>query len=580
MHRQASLPAVFRICRLQFVLLAVLLAGSRYGLGADALPRRWVYLQENLQVTENVAKVEGILRRAAKAGYNGIVLADYKLSILDRVPEHYFANAAQFKKTCDELHLEIIPTVMPFGYSDGLLAHDPNLAEALPCRDVPFRVADDKLVLDADDRNLVPGDFELHKGDAFAGWSFQDEPGKGTFADETIQHGGKASLRIENPAGATGNRRVNKSLNVRPWTQFHASSWIRTDKFQSAGEVRMFALSRKGRVLSYSNLGVKPTQDWTEHHIVFNSLENSEVLFYVGVWDCRTGKLWLDDVRVREEPLVNLVRREGCPLSVAADDGKTTYAEGKDYQPVRDEKLGATPYAGSFDVYHRPPQMRVAAGSRLHDGDKLRVSYYHAVTIYDNQMPCSLSDPKVFSLAADQVRRVEKLFAPKTYFLSHDEIRVANWSETERAAGKTAGQLLAANVRKCVEIVRGVNPKAKLCIWSDMFDPHHNAVANFYLVNGDLAGSWEGLPKDMTIVNWNSGKADKSLRFFADRGHDQVLAGYYDAPPRRIADWLRAGRGLHGIDGVMYTTWRSNFSDLEKFAAAAWGDANQSPAAK
>ncbi len=77
-----------------------------------------------------------------------------------------------------------------------------------------------------------------------------------------------------------------------------------------------------------------------------------------------------------------------------------------------------------------------------------------------------------------------------------------------------------------------------------MFDPSHNAVKDFYLVNGDLAGSWEGLPQDMIIVNWNSGKPAQSLPFFADRGHVQVLAGYYDGPPESIRDWLAAGRNL------------------------------------
>ena len=57
---------------------------------------RWVYLQQNLQVTENLPKIEAVLRRAAEAGYNGVVLADYKLNILDRVPDHYFRTPVAF----------------------------------------------------------------------------------------------------------------------------------------------------------------------------------------------------------------------------------------------------------------------------------------------------------------------------------------------------------------------------------------------------------------------------------------------------------------------------------------------------
>lgn len=552
------------------LVMALGLAWAPSSAEEPQLARRWLYLQQNLQVTENVPKVEGILRRAAKSGYNGVVLADYKLNILDRVPEHYFRNAEQFKKTCDELKLEIIPAVMAFGYSDGILAHDPNLAEGLPCRNLPLRIKDGMGVLAVDNSNLVPGDFEKRKGDAFLGWGFQDEPGSGTFADSAVKHGGTTALRIENPQGKEGNRRVSKVLKVRPWTQYHASVWVRTEGFESAGETRMFALSSRGRTLSHSHLGVKRDQDWTEHHVIFNSLEDAEIRFYVGVWGCRGGKLWLDDVRLVEEPFVNLVRRPGCPLLVESEDRPMVFTEGRDFAPLHDPKLGMTPYAGSFEVYHSPPQLRIVPDSRIKEGEKLLVSYYHAVTIYDNQVPCSLSEPRVFEVVQDQVRRVEKLFHPKTYFFSHDEIRVANWSQQDAKANLTAGQLLAQNVKRCVEIVRQVNPQARLCIWSDMFDPHHNAVDNFYLVNGNLPGSWEGLPKDMAIVNWNSGKPQDSLPFFASRGHSQVLAGYYDSAPKKIIGWLEAGKGQK-VEGAMYTTWQSNFNDLEKFAEAAWG---------
>lgn len=66
---------------------------------AEEPTQRWLYLQTNLQVAENVAQADVLLRRAAKAGYNGVVLADYKLNILDRVPEHYFKHAAQVKQS-------------------------------------------------------------------------------------------------------------------------------------------------------------------------------------------------------------------------------------------------------------------------------------------------------------------------------------------------------------------------------------------------------------------------------------------------------------------------------------------------
>ena len=49
--------------------------------------------------------------------------------------------------------------------------------------------------------------------------------------------------------------------------------WIRTEEFDSAASVRLFAIGTGGRTLSHFNLGVKRTQDWTEHHaIVFHVL--------------------------------------------------------------------------------------------------------------------------------------------------------------------------------------------------------------------------------------------------------------------------------------------------------------------
>ena len=100
-----------------------------------------------------------------------------------------------------------------------------------------------------------------------------------------------------------------------------------------------------------------------------------------------------------------------------------------------------------------------------------------------------------------------------------------------------------------------------------MFDPNHNAHKDYYLVRGDLSGSWEGLDRDVIIVPWYFEKRRESLKFFADRGHNQVIAGYYDHAPDQIAEWLTAAKGLPGISGVMYTTWEFKYNDLEKFAS-------------
>ena len=101
-----------------------------------------------------------------------------------------------------------------------------------------------------------------------------------------------------------------------------------------------------------------------------------------------------------------------------------------------------------------------------------------------------------------------------------------------------------------------------------MFDPGQNAIRDYFLVRGDLAGSWEGLGGPVGVVNWNAPGARASLEFFAGHGHRQVIAGYYDGPPGAIRDWLEAARGVRGIEAILYTTWENRYGDLEAFAQA------------
>ena len=89
--------------------------------------------------------------------------------------------------------------------------------------------------------------------------------------------------------------------------------------------------------LNYDSLRVKPTQDWTTHHVVFNSFSNDEALIYFGCWGGRGGSLWLDDAKLEEVGLVNLARRGGAPLEVKKEGG-AVLLEGKDFERVIDPK--------------------------------------------------------------------------------------------------------------------------------------------------------------------------------------------------------------------------------------------------
>jgi hypothetical protein len=562
------------LCRLVLVG-SVLLAASARADDAPRFARRWFYAMHNLQVEKNADDLVALIGRAGKAGYNGVVLADYKLNVLDRVPEHYFKNVARVKEAAEKAGLEIIPAVFPIGYSSGLLAHDPNLAEGVPVKDAPFVVKDGEAVLDREAAPpLANGDLEEVKGDRFAGFTFQDDPGKTTFADREVVHSGKVSCRMQDAGSgsANGNCRLAQRVKLRPWACYRFSAWVKTKDLKPAG-FRLLALGKEGRPLTFIDEGgVKPTQDWQRVEVVFNSLDQSEATLYAGQWGGRTGTLWLDGLALEELALVNVLRRDGCPLTVASADGKTVYEEGKDFLPLRDAKLGQEPYAGEYSFRHGGPALQLTSASRIKDGDRLRVSWYHPILVHGEQVMCCLSEEKVYDLLRDQARRVHDLLRPKAWFFGHDEIRVAGWCRSCAATKKTPGELLADNIARCVKIVKEIDPRAEVVVWSDMFDPLHNAVDKYYLVNGSLEGSWKGLPEGTIVANWNGGKAEKSLKRFADRGYPQIIAGYYDDGVDNFEKWAAAARGVPKVVGFLYTTWRGKYDDLEAYGARMRGE--------
>src|SRR5437773_2361570 len=526
--------------KLSLVLLALLVFPAQLGRGAGL--DCWLYCSRNLWVDKNIDDLEALFRRAAKAGYTHALLADSKFAKLGDMDAHYFRNVERVKQLAAELHLAIVPALFPIGYSNDLLWHDPNLIEALPVRDALFVVQDGVARLQPDPAvRIKGGDFSDLKQ-----WDWKDD---------IVQPDGGVAL-IRDPKGQ--NARVVQKLRLTPFRQYHFSIRVRTQDFHGTPEVKLLA---GNRALNYNHLGVRPTQDWTTHHVVFNSIENTDANLYLGCWGGGAGSLWFDDAKLEEVGLLNLVRREGAPLSVHTTGGKELL-EGRDFERVDDPQMCNRLWKGSYDIYHEPPIIKTP----LPNGKRLRVSYYHAVTVYDDQAVICPSEPKTVELVRDQAKRMHAAWCAKAYLMSDDEIRVWNWCDACQRRHLDAGALLADNVKTCIQILREVNPGGNIYVWSDMFDPHHNAHKDYYLVHGDLSGSWVGLDKEVTIVNWNFDKRSDSLKSFADRGNRQLIAGYYDAGPDQIRAWLESAKGVKGVTGAMFTTWQNRYDDLERFA--------------
>jgi hypothetical protein len=350
-----------------------------------------------------------------------------------------------------------------------------------------------------------------------------------------------------------------QELTVKPFRQYHISVQVKTTNCVVAPQVQV--IGGDGMLLNYNNLGVQPTQDWTTQHVVFNSLTNTTVSVYFGVWGGTTGTLWWDNAFIEEVAFLNLVRRPGAPLNITFEDGTPLY-EWADFATLTDPLMGTVP--GVYDVYHTPPQLQILWPG-LTNGTRLRASWSHAVTVYDGQANICVSEPAALNLLWDQALRMSEVWSTRGYFMSHDEIRVFNWCPACQARGMDAGAMLADNVQTCANILRQINPGGRIYVWSDMFDPNHNAHADYYLARGNFTNSWRGLDSDIIVVPWDYYQREASLQFFAGLGNRQLIAGYYDSPPTLVTNWLNAARPYAGICGVMYTTWQENYSDLETF---------------
>ena len=342
-------------------------------------------------------------------------------------------------------------------------------------------------------------------------------------------------------------------------------------------------------VSGYADFGIQPTGDWAEYRVGFNSLDYDEIELFAGFSRANVGTMWFDDLRVEPAGLRNVIRRDLTPLVVKSEDGATTYVETVDYKYVQDPLMGRAPTRGdfmavsrgTFDFWHEAPGIRLTKDSRIKEGDVLNVSFWSPGMIYiKQQVTVSLSEPAVFEMMDKEMKWTSRVWDSPCYMMGYDEIRSAGWEPCPDGTRKTPGELLGAHVTKAVEIIKKYSPDAKIYVWSDMFDPNHNAGKleageYYYLVNGSYYGSWEGLPKDVILYNWNGNRAGRdSATFFADRGHRTILSG---STP---AIWLEATKGLPGILGMSYTTWEGNYEGMAAYfrEAAAWPEKPAEPA--
>jgi hypothetical protein len=532
--------------------------------GASPTPRvypyRWVYVSRSLGRDSDVADIKGIVKTAAESGLNGMVLAA-GLDRLDQQSPAYFRRLEQVSQICKQNDIEIIPIIFSVGYGGAVLAHNKNLAAGLLVKDALFVVQNGvaNFVPSSPGKITNPG-FEDYEGNRFTGYAFNDRPGEVSFVDTQVFHSGKASLRFEHFGNYQyGHARVMQELEVRPHRCYRLSCAVKTDSLEPDGAFHVMVLGPDGRNLAPWDPGVPSTTDWRTVMMGFNTLNYDKVKIYVGVWGGQSGRFWVDDLNVEEVGLLNVLRRPGTPVTVRDERSGEIYKENEDFAPISDPRL-------NFRFDHDEPAIQILPTGKIKDGQHLRVSYYHGMAINAGQVTVCMSEPEVYEIWRKEARLIQQHLAPNKYLLSMDEIRAGGACQACKSRNLTMAQILGDCVTRQTQILHNVNPDAEVLVWSDMFDPNHNAHGNYFLVDGDFTGSWNYIPKDLTIVCWYYKKRNESLGFFSSLGFRTLAGAYYDGDTlENPKGWLEALDATPGACGIMYTTWRNKYKLLAPF---------------
>lgn len=549
---------------MRYLLMLLILLGWSSSALAQGYRDRWVWIFGwGLNRDEDVTQITAVLEEAAKHGYNGAVLSA-NLDALCKQPPEYFRRLQQVKQTCERLKMEIIPSIFSVGYGGGTLWHDRHLAEGMPVRDALFVVQGNEARHVPDPPvSIVNGGFEDFEGNRMKAFGFHDEPGVVSFPDTQVVHSGRASLRFENfRAQPAGNARVMQEVRVHPYRCYRMSVWVKTEGLRPRSNLRLLVLAGN-RDLAPRSFDVPETSDWRKLTITFNSMANEKVLVYVGVWGGQSGKFWVDDWTLEEVGPLNVLRRPGTPVTVRSEDGSVTYEEGRDYAPLVDPDF-------SFWNVDRPaPPLKLLPGSRIRDGQRLRVSWYHPMVIYESQVTVCMAEPALYDIYEHEAKLLWEHLKFQKVILSMDEVRMGGTCAA--CEGKDMAKLLGECVTKQIQILRKINPRVQVYIWSDMFDPNHNAHGDYYLVQGDFTGSWKYIPKDTIIAVWGGAPRAESLSFFTREGFRTLIACYYDAPNlEEVKGWHELAQKTKGVTGFMYTTWERKYELVGAFGKLLW----------
>lgn len=538
---------------------------------ANCFTDNYIFYSNNVLVDENYHKVLALLQEGKELGYRGLMLFSGGRSAIVNLANNdqtILGRVAEIKREADKLGMELIPV----GASPESLTYlDPGLTEALPVTDRLFSVKNGLASLRKSHNSIA----EFNR--AATDWNLLDGTSWDAGNGETSASSALGSVLFDSAkwnADRKAQRLYKEFTGLSKRTAYRLSFSIKTEDFKGPMQVQIYdgqtllplymnASSRLG-LGSQPNGEFNPTGNvlqensqgkWLRYQLDFNSIAAEKVRIYLGVWNTKfAGKAWVDNIQLEEVGVNHAVEREGMAVSV-----KLQLPNNQSQAITRDEFVLV-----NEDIRFKNP-------AAFPDGSQLLVSWYQSSKGIANNTgyasPCrkgfldKTTDILDNSLASNA-------FGENAFFLYYDEWRVMNWDPN--CTSKTAAETLANTFKNVRSYLKEKHPNTKVFVWNDMFDPEHNAVANYWTVNGSLVPIKNTLDASTTVVNWleydnlNPDKQVRSLSYFSQQQVPQLIALYYD-DVAKVSPWLaslkraeNSANPVRGVKGIVYTSWVGN----------------------
>lgn len=548
------------------IFIILCLAAGSFAAPKNILNRRFVWYRGTFWRSHEPARVLKVIRDAAPLGYNGIMISDLLSTIkLEEQKPIYAQNIKQIVATAKQLNMIVVPQNL---HQLDVSRQDSTMVEALPVCSTKFVVTNGEARAVGDAPiSISNGGFESSSGNMPTGWKGRDtfNPGVSVFIDRTVKHSGSASLRIQNPKGRI---RVETGVKLKPYRAYELSLWIKTEGYAGALRVGFEVMSGPRQVLNrrdrtfmtahpyrYSTLG--PTQNWSLQKIDFNSLDlTSASVRLVAAPHASAGKIWFDDIKIREVGLYENIRRPSLPVVVKSEDGSKIYKEKTDY--VVDSK---------FSAYYEG-KLIIPKGSAINNGQSLRVDWYQFGDVETYLAPTNLCDEKAWDILRDDTKRMNEVFErPQAWTMWWDEWRVGFWDPACVKQHKSPGHYKGAVSKRGENLLRCFNKNMEIYVYGGVYDPYHQGKKSYRMNNGSSEYAWEGLGDSTIVSSWNGGGIHQALKFFG--GKDPKYPTQKRQFRQMVTVWGNAGSanawlkgieaaeqlGISNIIGMQYMTW-------------------------